>query len=250
MCRAADQETNAVADAAPLWGSDTGATTIQVSLKSLLEKENRLSEQLITVQKFLEADLVWFDVQDRTSKNEMGWSASILGEVLELRRSVSPDPTEQPILIVSSLRGSSRTVAPPFVGGCDESLIHVPLWIDEGNGHARRLQKLAGSFDLLPTLAEYLAGGPAEKPFGKPTELATPVETKAEPEDASSLPVGAKSLRLLLTGCDYEGDRLIVCVLLATGGPRCDRSNICLCPRKCMTIRKGSIQGWSSVDCT
>jgi len=209
VCRAAGRETIAVADESPLWGSESGTTTIQVSLKSSLEEESRLSEQLITVPEVLEADLVWFDVQDRCSTEEQVSSASIVGEILELRRSVSPDPAEQPILIVSSLHGSSRTVVPPFIGGCEESLIHVPLWIDEGNGHARRLQKLAGSFDLLPTLAEYLTGGSVEEPSGKSTDLEAPSDTDAESQDAFSLAVGPKSLRPLLTGIDCEGDRLL-----------------------------------------
>ena len=209
VCRAADYAKNAVEDVSPLSGSESGATTIQVSLTSMLEKENRLSEQLITVPEFREADLVWFDIQDRSSTDELVSSASILGEILELRRRVSAEPSEQPILIVSSLRGSSRTVATPFVGGCDESLIHVPLWIDEGNGHARRLQRLAGSFDLLPTLAEYLTGEPANEPSGKPTVLATPSDTEAESHDTFSLAVGPKSLQPLLTGIDCEGDRLL-----------------------------------------
>ena len=209
VCRAAGRETIAVADESPLWGSESGTTTIQVSLKSSLEEESRLSEQLITVPEVLEADLVWFDVQDRCSTEEQVSSASIVGEILELRRSVSPDPAEQPILIVSSLHGSSRTVVPPFIGGCEESLIHVPLWIDEGNGHARRLQKLAGSFDLLPTLAEYLTGGSVEEPSEKSTDLEAPSDTDAESQDAFSLAVGPKSLRPLLTGIDCEGDRLL-----------------------------------------
>lgn len=208
-CRAIDQETNAVVETSSLWSSESDAFTIQVSLKSSSEKKFSLSEQLMTVPRFGEADLVWFDVQDRSSADELASSASLLGQILELRRSVSPEPAEQPILIVSSLRGSSRTVAPPFVGGCEESLIHVPLWIDEGHGHARRLQKLAGSFDLLPTLAEYLTGEPTEEPSGTPTELETLSDTKAESQDAFSLAVGPKSLRPVLTGCDYAGDRLL-----------------------------------------
>ncbi len=209
VCRAIDKETNVVVETSPLWASESDAFAIQVSLKSSSEKQFSLSEQLMTVPRFREADLVWFDVQGRSSTDEQASSATILGELLELRRSVSPDPAEQPILIVSSLRGSPRTVAPPFVGGCEESMIHVPLWIDEGGGHARRLQRLAGSFDLLPTLAEYLTGGSAEEPSGMPTDLETPSDTKAESQDAFSLAVGPKSLRPSLTGFDCGGDRLL-----------------------------------------
>lgn len=206
VCRAALQETSDVADASSLWGYESGATIIQVYLTSSLGQENRLSEQLMASQKFLEADLVWFDVQDHSSANE---PASIVGEILELRRSVSPEPAAQPILIVSSLRGSSRTVAAPFVGGCDEGLIHVPLWIDEGSGHARRLQKLAGSFDLLPTLGEYLTGEPTGGSSGKLSDSEAASDPEAESQDVFNLAVRAKSLRSLLTGGDGEGDRLL-----------------------------------------
>lgn len=209
VCRAADQEMNTVADASPLWGSESGATTIQVSLTSSLKNENRLSEKLLAAQQLQDANLVWFDVQTSSSKDEPGWSTAILDDILELRRSVFPEPAEQPILIVSSLRGSSRTVMPPFVGGCEESLIHVPLWIDEGNGHARRLQKLAGSFDLLPTLLDYLLGEPVDETSRVTIRSAGSGESEAQSKDAVSLAVGARSLRPMLRGFDCEGDRLL-----------------------------------------
>lgn len=209
VCRVTDEETNAVVETSPLWASASDASVIQVSLKSSSEKQFSLSEQLVTVPRLREADLVWFDVQDRFATDQLALSASILGEILELRRSVSSEPAEQPILIVSSLRGSSRTITPPFVDGCDESLIHVPLWIDEGNGHARRLQRLAGSFDLLPTLAEYLTSGPGNERSGNSSELATSFDKKTESNDTFSLAIGPKSLRPLKTGIDDAGDRLL-----------------------------------------
>ena len=209
VCRTAALETIAVVDSSLLWGPESDATTLEVSLNSESEKKTPLSEQLMTVQEFLEADLVWFNVQEFSSTDGTGTSVSILGEILELRRSVSNVPAEQPILIVSSLRGSPRKVALPFVGGCEESLIHVPLWIDEGRSHARRLQKLAGSFDLLPTLAEYLTGKPLKERSESHTDLATPGDREAESQDAFSLAVGPKSLWPLLTGFDNGGDRLL-----------------------------------------
>lgn len=208
VCRSADSEANAVGDTFPLRRSEIEATTIQVLLDASLESGNSLSEQM-TSPKVLEADLVWFDIQDLSSRHDSQWPASILDEVLELRRSVSAEPSEQPILIVSSLRGLSRTVAPPFVGGCDEGLIHVPLWIDEGDGHARRLQKLAGSFDLLPTLAEYMIAEPAEESSVRPAELEAPNGTKAELQDEWRVAVGTRSLRPVLTGRGCGGDRLL-----------------------------------------
>lgn len=207
VCRVTDEETNAVVETLPLWASD--ASVIQVSPKSSSEKQFSLSEQLATVPRLREADLVWFDVQDRFATDELALSASVLGEILELRRSISSEPAEQPILIVSSLRGSSRTITLPFVDGCDESLIHVPLWIDEGNGHARRLQRLAGSFDLLPTLAEYLTGGAVNERLENSSELATSFDKKVGSNDTFSLVIGPKSLRPLLTGIDDAGDRLL-----------------------------------------
>ena len=62
------------------------------------------------------------------------------------------------VLIVSSQRGYERSIKDPFFTSCDEGLIHAPLWIERPVGHSCRVQSLAASFDLLPTVLEFLTG--------------------------------------------------------------------------------------------
>ena len=204
-----DQWADLDADPPLLKGIDLGAATIHISLKSSSEQGELLSEQMVADSRFRDADLLWIDVRNGSSKKDSAWSALIAGEITKLRYRFFGDPAEQPILIVSSLHGSARTVAPPLIGGCEESLIHVPLWIDDGNGHVRRLQKLAGSFDLLPTLANYLIGEPAEERSRITTDAAAAGNTEAELKNTATLAVGPQSLRPMLRDFDCEGDRLL-----------------------------------------
>jgi hypothetical protein len=204
-----DQWADIDADPPLLKGFAPGANTIHISLKSPSEQGELLSERMAADSRFRDADLLWIDVRNGSSKQDSSWSEFIAGEIAKLRHRFFGDLAEHPILIVSSLRGPARTVAPPFIGGCEESLIHVPLWIDDGKGHARRLQKLAGSFDLLPTLADYLKGEPVDESSRVPTGAAVSGDNDAESKDAATLAVGPQSLRPMLKEFDYESDRLL-----------------------------------------
>jgi hypothetical protein len=204
-----DQWADTDADPPVLKGFEPDANTIHISLKSPSEQGELLSERIVADSRFRDADLLWIDVRNGSSKPDSSWSESIAGEIAKLRHRFFGDPAEQQILIVSSLRGPSRTVAPPFIGGCEESQIHVPLWIDDGKGHARRLQKLAGSFDLLPTLADYLKGEPVDESSRVPTGAPVSGDKDAESKDAATLAVGPQSLRPMLKEFDYESDRLL-----------------------------------------
>ncbi len=197
------------ADPPLLKGFEHGANTIHISLKSPSEQGELLSERMVADSRLRDADLLWIDVRNGSSKQDSSWSELIAGEIAKLRHRFFGDLAEHPILIVSSLRGPARTVAPPFIGGCEESLIHVPLWIDDGKGHARRLQKLAGSFDLLPTLADYLKGEPVGESSRVPTDAPVSGDKDAESKDAATLAVGPQSLRPMLKEFDYESDRLL-----------------------------------------
>ena len=204
-----DQWASIDADPLLLKGFEPGANTIHISLKSPSEQGELLSERMVADSRIRDADLLWIDVRNDSSKQDSSWSECIAGEIAKLRHRFFGDLAEQPILIVSSLRGPARTVAPPFIGGCEESLIHVPLWIDDGNGHARRLQKLAGSFDLLPTLADYLKDEPGSESSRGPTDVPVSGDKDAESKDAATLAVGPQSLRPMLKEFDYESDRLL-----------------------------------------
>ena len=112
----------------------------------------------------LTADLVWVDAQTGSAKYPQA-AAAMLKFIQRLRFETTPDASVRPVLIVTTLRGNAWGVAAPFIPGLSESQIHVPLWIGNGTGHACRIQALTGSFDLLPTLTEYLTGtSPARDP--------------------------------------------------------------------------------------
>lgn len=106
----------------------------------------------------LDADLVWFDVKIRAAENSLLPADRVLQLIQRFRLEMSSSPSEIPVLIVSPMHGFARDVATPFSSGLSESQTHVPLWIEYGAGHACRIQALTGSFDLLPTLVEYLTG--------------------------------------------------------------------------------------------
>lgn len=67
------------------------------------------------------------------------------------------DASRPSIVLLSARRGIGRVPQEPFAAGCEESRVHVPLWILGHTAHGSRIQALAGSFDLLPTMAD-LAG--------------------------------------------------------------------------------------------
>ena len=204
-----DQWADIDADPPLLKGFEPGASTIHISLKSPSGQGELLSERMAVDSRFRDADLLWIDVRNGSSQQDSAWSECIAGEITKLRHHFLGDLAEHPILIVSSLRGPARTVTPPFIGGCEESLIHVPLWIDDGKGHTRRIQKLAGSFDLLPTLADYLKGEPVDESSRVPTGAPVSVDKDAESKDAATLAVGPQSLRPMLRDFDCESDRLL-----------------------------------------
>jgi len=124
------------------------------------------------------ADLIWVDAWIQTESAEFRRRAAALA-VQWIQQMRSPGQTEErphDVLLVSSLRGPGRTIAAPFTSTGDEGLVHAPLWIDYGASHSCRLQCLAGSFDFLPTVLEYVTGlAPAKQ-----------LSTTADKDQASS----------------------------------------------------------------
>ena len=205
----ADQGADIDSDSALLKGCEPGAASIQISLNSPAEEGELLSERVVADLRIRDANLLWIEVRNGSSNQDSSWSELIAGEIVKLRQRFFGEPADYPILIVSSLRGPARTVGSPFIGGCEESLIHVPLWIDDGKGHTRRLQKLAGSFDLLPTLTDYLMGETSDEHSRIPTDAPVSGDEDAESKDAVSLATGPQSLRPLLRDFSRESDRLL-----------------------------------------
>lgn len=104
------------------------------------------------------ANLLWLDVQTGCCSQPMVVAESVLAWTRKMHSACVSDPLARPVLIVSSRRGLKREVNAPFKVRGNEGLVHAPLWIDSGAGHACRVQALTGSFDLLPTVEEYLTG--------------------------------------------------------------------------------------------
>ncbi len=106
----------------------------------------------------LDLDLVWFDVKISLPDEDCVIADSIVRWLRQHRSQVMHDCVTPLVLIVSSQRGYERSIKDPFFTSCDEGLIHAPLWIERPAGHSCRVQSLAASFDLLPTVLEFLTG--------------------------------------------------------------------------------------------
>lgn len=104
------------------------------------------------------SNLVWIDVRTLATEHRLNAAESVVRWISRMRSDPQGEPAKLPVIILSSLRGFHRKIHRPFKATGDEGLVHAPLWIDSGASHACRIQKLVGSFDLLPTLAQYLTG--------------------------------------------------------------------------------------------
>jgi hypothetical protein len=118
-----------------------------------------LAEQLKSA---LTSDLVWMDVVT----GDPGHAAETVNRMLAWLFSDcvgAGNPDDRPVTLITVLRGNDWPVRAPLKSGISEPSIQVPLWIDCGSNdssvaQARRLQALAGSFDLLPTILELITG--------------------------------------------------------------------------------------------
>jgi hypothetical protein len=124
-----------------------------------LHVEDRI-DQKTNGQAMRDSDLVWIEVKlrDLDPEHQRQSAEAILQWLHREHSACSSGPLESPIRIVTTLSGRHVAVDPPFIVRGDEARTHVPLWIDHGNSHACRIQNLAGSFDLLPTVEDFLAG--------------------------------------------------------------------------------------------
>ena len=98
------------------------------------------------------ANLVWIEAPIASSANAATAAKKILEFVFRRRQSCSMPEGHCPVLIVTFRAGDDRDVREPLKSGIAENRMHVPLWIQPHAGHACRVQALAGSFDLLPTI--------------------------------------------------------------------------------------------------
>lgn len=152
----------------------------------------------------LDSSLVWLDLEmeAETADQRTQWSNSVLDCLLKKLANCESTTGTRPILIVSALRGLPTQIHEPFNTMGDESLVHVPLRIDDGSGHACRLQRLAGSFDLLPTISHYLTGHWQNEQ----SPCAAAGQESVALSDLNSKPI---SLIQFLQSCEFPRDRLL-----------------------------------------
>jgi len=108
------------------------------------------------VSSVVSANLVWIEASSGLASESANGPRDILRFVEGLLRIRSSQHAKPPVLIVTCRIGDDLQVREPLQCGVSENRMHVPLWIRHGAAHACRVQALAGSFDLLPTVAEFL----------------------------------------------------------------------------------------------
>lgn len=143
----------------------------------------------------LSAKFVWIEVLIGTTADREDGAAGILHFLQKLILSGAAQQDVPPVLIVTSRAGEDCEARNPFNAAIEESRIHVPLWIRHGADHACRVQALAGSFDLLPTVAEFLGHGQSDfdvetnqKP-NRAVEDAADADTATAPPELSAAPL-------------------------------------------------------------
>ena len=111
------------------------------------------------------ANLVWMEASLASAENA---AKTILDSVFTRLQSHSEQSGHCPVLMVTFRTGDDRDVREPLKSGIAENRIHVPLWIQPHVGHACRVQALAGSFDLLPTIEKFLGSARASDEASPP----------------------------------------------------------------------------------
>lgn len=120
-----------------------------------IDPSRELPEQLShdVVANATRTSLVWFLVRNQQASQSAEFRERTLSQILNWHESLT---AERPMLMVTALCGEARELMAPLESAIDEGLIRIPLWVDTGRQHARRVQSLAGSFDILPTIADLL----------------------------------------------------------------------------------------------
>lgn len=136
------------------------------------------------------ANLVWMEATIASSANAATAAKKMLDFVFRRRQSCSMPEGHCPVLIVTFRAGDDRDVREPLKSGIAENRMHVPLWIQPHAGHACRVQALAGSFDLLPTIETFLGSAGASDEASPPdvAQIADSSERVVAAQQLSSAP--------------------------------------------------------------
>lgn len=102
------------------------------------------------------ASMVWLEAEVTSVDDPAKEAKQILDFVLDRLKTHSETDQQSPVLLVTFRKGDDFFVREPLKSGMAENRLHVPLWIRPNDGHACRVQALAGSFDLLPTIMTFL----------------------------------------------------------------------------------------------
>ncbi len=114
------------------------------------------------------ANLIWMEARVASAENAANAAKTILDSVLRRLESHSTQEGHCPVLMVTFRTGDDGDVREPLKSGIGENRMHVPLWIQPHAGHACRVQALAGSFDLLPTIETFLGSARASDEASPP----------------------------------------------------------------------------------
>lgn len=142
---------------------ETALQRYQMPLSSVVKRDcrSRTETESDIIDQAYSASLVWMEAHANLSLHSAVEYGRILDFVFEQLQHQTTRGKRCPVLIVTFRTGHEHFVRQPLSCGIAENRIHVPLWIRPNPGHACRVQALAGSFDLLPTIATFLGSAGA-----------------------------------------------------------------------------------------
>ena len=154
-------------------------------------------------------NLVWMEAHVSSAENPVNATTQILDFVFGKLQAHALQSRKAPRLLVTFRTGQDCDVCAPFKSGLAESSIHVPLWIRGDILHACRVQALAGSFDLLPTITEFLGGTNIRDGIPATSELHHDTSAEQLAEDASTLSLAPRNLAILCGAPQVCSNRLL-----------------------------------------
>jgi hypothetical protein len=154
------------------------------------------------------ANLVWIEARISISTQPATAATLILDSVYDRLSSYSKTEKKCPVLIVTFRSGDDFIVSEPLECGISEESIHVPLWIRPNSGHACRVQTLAGSFDLMPSIATFLGSAEATDEV-RPPDVAQIADLSDREVVATILTSEPQSLAFLCGAPQACADRVL-----------------------------------------
>ena len=152
------------------------------------------------------ANLVWMEAPVASSANA---AIEILDFVFWRLQCRAVQNGHRPVLMVTFRMGDDRDVREPLKSWIAENRMHVPLWIQPHAGHACRVQALAGSFDLLPTIETFLGSAGASDEASPPDVVQIADSSERVVAAAQQVSSNQRSLAFLCGAPQVCPDRLL-----------------------------------------